>query len=228
MNWKMEMDVKGVSPCPEPIPPAAGSGGCPHQRPHHRDGQPAEPAPAADSGHPERRHGSEKEDKKVGPLRRRPAGAAPAGGAGCPGPRSAGRAGGGRRARSDSRPAAGSPRAALCQRGGGREAGGRRRRLSEDTGAAGRGGAGPPRGPGHRALFRPPCGSGAAGGGPGAAAKVYLSSRGQCRQGRRCPPLASVFTRRRGASHLREGARAPCPSSPAVSLWTGGRLLAAE
>ncbi|KAM7124771.1 uncharacterized protein J5F26_002254 isoform 1-T1 [Ciconia maguari] len=60
----MEMDVKGVSPCPEPIPPAAGSGGCPHQRPHHRDGQPAEPAPAADSGHPERRHGSEKEDKK--------------------------------------------------------------------------------------------------------------------------------------------------------------------
>ncbi|CAM9214055.1 unnamed protein product [Bubo scandiacus] len=61
----MEMDVKGVSPCPEPIPPAAGSGGCPHQRPHHRDGQPAEPAPAADSGHPERRHGGEKEDKKV-------------------------------------------------------------------------------------------------------------------------------------------------------------------
>ncbi|XP_027603308.2 protein alan shepard-like, partial [Pipra filicauda] len=60
----MEMDVKGVSPCPEPIPPAAGSGGCPHQRPHHRDGQPAEPAPAADSGHPERRHGGEKEDKK--------------------------------------------------------------------------------------------------------------------------------------------------------------------
>ncbi|CAN8184768.1 unnamed protein product [Coccothraustes coccothraustes] len=62
----MEMDVKGVSPCPEPIPPAAGSGGCPHQRPHHRDGQPAEPAPAADSGHPERRHGTEKEDKKLG------------------------------------------------------------------------------------------------------------------------------------------------------------------
>ncbi|XP_030825440.1 RNA-binding motif, single-stranded-interacting protein 3 isoform X2 [Camarhynchus parvulus] len=60
----MEMDVKGVSPCPEPIPPAAGSGGCPHQRPHHRDGQPAEPAPAADSGHTERRHGTEKEDKK--------------------------------------------------------------------------------------------------------------------------------------------------------------------
>uniref|UniRef100_A0A8D0FI63 RNA binding motif single stranded interacting protein 3 n=1 Tax=Strix occidentalis caurina TaxID=311401 RepID=A0A8D0FI63_STROC len=60
----MEMDVKGVSPCPEPIPPAAGSGGCPHQRPHHRDGHPAEPAPAADSGHPERRHGGEKEDKK--------------------------------------------------------------------------------------------------------------------------------------------------------------------
>nr|XP_025954591.1 RNA-binding motif, single-stranded-interacting protein 3 isoform X2 [Dromaius novaehollandiae] len=65
VNWKMEMDVKGVSPCPEPIPPAAGSGSCPHQRPHHRDGQPAEPAPAAaDGGHPERRHSSEKEDKK--------------------------------------------------------------------------------------------------------------------------------------------------------------------
>ncbi|XP_015709404.1 RNA-binding motif, single-stranded-interacting protein 3 isoform X4 [Coturnix japonica] len=64
MNWKMEMDVKGVSPCPEPIPPAAGAGGCPHQRPHHRDGQPSEPAPAADSGHPERRHSSDKEDKK--------------------------------------------------------------------------------------------------------------------------------------------------------------------
>ncbi|XP_064362215.1 RNA-binding motif, single-stranded-interacting protein 3 isoform X8 [Dromaius novaehollandiae] len=65
LNWKMEMDVKGVSPCPEPIPPAAGSGSCPHQRPHHRDGQPAEPAPAAaDGGHPERRHSSEKEDKK--------------------------------------------------------------------------------------------------------------------------------------------------------------------
>ncbi|XP_054240790.1 RNA-binding motif, single-stranded-interacting protein 3 isoform X1 [Indicator indicator] len=60
----MEMDVKGVSPCPEPIPPAVGSGGCPHQRPHHRDGQPAEPAPAADSSHPERKHSSEKEDKK--------------------------------------------------------------------------------------------------------------------------------------------------------------------
>ncbi|KAM9023036.1 uncharacterized protein PRD47_001943 isoform 1-T1 [Ara ararauna] len=69
MNWKMEMDVKGVSPCQEPIPPAAGSGGCPHQRPHHRDGQPAEPAPATDSGPPERRHGSEKEDKKASALK---------------------------------------------------------------------------------------------------------------------------------------------------------------
>ncbi|KAM6089430.1 uncharacterized protein VSU04_001813 [Chlamydotis macqueenii] len=69
MSWKMEMDVKGVSPCPEPIPPAAGSGACPHQRPHHRDGQPAEPAPAADSSHPERRHGGEKEDKKASALK---------------------------------------------------------------------------------------------------------------------------------------------------------------
>ncbi|KAM8811354.1 RNA-binding motif, single-stranded-interacting protein 3 [Eudromia elegans] len=61
----MEMDVQGVSPCPEPIPPASGSAACPHQRPHQRDGQPAEPAPsAADGGHPERRQSSDKEDKK--------------------------------------------------------------------------------------------------------------------------------------------------------------------
>lgn len=146
----MEMDVKGVSPCPEPIPPAAGSGGCPHQRPHHRDGQPAEPAPAADSGHPERRHGSEKEDKKVGPLRRRPAGAAPAGGAGCPGPRSAGRAGPLPLPVPVRSPPAPAPFVSAAAGGGGRRPG-----LAEDTGAAARG-AGPPLGPGCRALFRPP------------------------------------------------------------------------
>ncbi|XP_053914422.1 RNA-binding motif, single-stranded-interacting protein 3 isoform X2 [Cuculus canorus] len=59
----MEMDVQGVSPCPEPIPPAAGSA-CPAPRPQHRDGQPAEPPPAAESGPPERRHGADKEDRK--------------------------------------------------------------------------------------------------------------------------------------------------------------------
>ncbi|XP_032038995.1 RNA-binding motif, single-stranded-interacting protein 3 isoform X3 [Anas platyrhynchos] len=63
----MEMDVKGVSPCPEPIPPAAGSAACPHQRPPPRDGQPGAdtgPSAAADSGPPERRHGGDKDDKK--------------------------------------------------------------------------------------------------------------------------------------------------------------------
>ncbi|XP_035405646.1 RNA-binding motif, single-stranded-interacting protein 3 isoform X5 [Cygnus atratus] len=61
----MEMDVKGVSPCPEPIPPAAGSAACPHQRPPPRDGQPvADTGPAADSGPPERRHGGDRDDKK--------------------------------------------------------------------------------------------------------------------------------------------------------------------
>ncbi|XP_040405050.1 RNA-binding motif, single-stranded-interacting protein 3 isoform X3 [Cygnus olor] len=61
----MEMDVKGVSPCPEPIPPAAGSTACPHQRPPPRDGQPvADTGPAADSGPPERRHGGDRDDKK--------------------------------------------------------------------------------------------------------------------------------------------------------------------
>ncbi|XP_069716176.1 uncharacterized protein [Phaenicophaeus curvirostris] len=61
MKWKMEMDVQGVSPRPEPIPPAAGA---PPQRPPARDGQPAEPPPA-ESGPPERRLGADKEDKKA-------------------------------------------------------------------------------------------------------------------------------------------------------------------
>ncbi|XP_053265839.1 RNA-binding motif, single-stranded-interacting protein 3 isoform X4 [Podarcis raffonei] len=63
----MEMDVRGVSPCPEPIPHAAqGSGGCQQQQ--QQDGQAGESA--GDSAQqqqqqqPEKRHSGEKEDKK--------------------------------------------------------------------------------------------------------------------------------------------------------------------
>lgn len=182
------MDVKGVSPCPEPIPPAAGAGGCPHQRPHHRDGQPAEPAPAADSGHPERRHSSDKEDKKVRPQRSAPARPRSPGRAGATGPAAT--------AAASARPRPrrlGRPRAALCERGGG--GGGRGRRGAGGGGClrtAGRGGAGP----GRRALFRP---------GAAAAAKVCLARGGQRR---RVLPAGRAAA---GAAHLREGG-SPAPA----------------
>nr|XP_048694594.1 RNA-binding motif, single-stranded-interacting protein 3 isoform X1 [Caretta caretta] len=64
VNWKMEMDVKGVSQCPEPIPHSQGSGGCQQQQQQQQDGQAGESATASDSNNPEKRQNSEKEDKK--------------------------------------------------------------------------------------------------------------------------------------------------------------------
>lgn len=197
VNWKMEMDVKGVSPCPEPIPPAAGAGGCPHQRPHHRDGQPAEPAPAADSGHPERRHGSDKEDKKVRPHRSAPSRPHSPGRVGATGPAASARP----------RPCRlGQPRAALCERGGG---GGRGRRGAGGGGClrtAGRGGAGP----GRRALFR-----------PGAAAAKVCLARGGGRGGqrRRVLPAGRAAA---GAAHLREGGSPPPALRPCCVIASLG------
>ncbi|KAM9164908.1 uncharacterized protein ACDP82_002117 [Pangshura tecta] len=61
----MEMDVKGVSQCPEPIPHSQGSGGCQQQQQQQQqDGQAGESATASDSNNPEKRQNSEKEDKK--------------------------------------------------------------------------------------------------------------------------------------------------------------------
>ncbi|KYO26951.1 hypothetical protein Y1Q_0019364 [Alligator mississippiensis] len=65
-HWKMEMDVKGVSPCPEPIPHAQGAGGCQQQQQQRQqDEQPGESASASSaSDHPGKRPNSEREDKK--------------------------------------------------------------------------------------------------------------------------------------------------------------------
>ncbi|XP_025058151.1 uncharacterized protein LOC112550049 isoform X2 [Alligator sinensis] len=61
----MEMDVKGVSPCPEPIPHAQGAGGCQQQQQRQQDEQPGESASASSaSDHPGKRPNSEREDKK--------------------------------------------------------------------------------------------------------------------------------------------------------------------
>lgn len=83
MNGKMEMDVEGVSPRPEPIPRSQGAGGAcqaPSQPPQPQpqppllppqhpapDEPPGESAGAEDSDDPEARPSGDKGESKVGP-----------------------------------------------------------------------------------------------------------------------------------------------------------------